>query len=116
LGLCCSSLHADGRDACERVGVNTGVAVTYGQGGRLVETGMGLKPRGGVGDTVRGDQIDHAGRRGPGVILEFSGLEAAAAAAATVAKPAAGQQQNYDDDEQDREHGHLPAQLGWLAH
>ena len=55
----------------------------------------------------RGGQVDHAGLRGPGVILEFSGLEAAAAAAA-VAESAAGQQQDYDNNEQDREHGHLP--------
>jgi hypothetical protein len=59
----------------------------------------------------RGDQVDHAGRLGPGVILEFSGLEAAAAetaAAAAVAESAAGQQQDYDNNEEDREHGHLP--------
>ena len=55
----------------------------------------------------RGGQVDHAGRRGPGVILEFSGLEAAAAAAA-IAESAAGQEQDDDDDEKDREHDHPP--------
>jgi len=44
----------------------------------------------------RGNRVDHAGRRGPGVTLEFSALEATAAAA-VVAKPAAGQQQDDDD-------------------